>query len=199
MKKSIKKHLPKGKTVLCLRTVSMDRISYNNFKWPAKGFVEAPDFSPEKVCGQGLHGYLRGCGEATQIKWDGLFQVVKVLEKEVIDLDGKVKFPRCEVIFTGTQKDAIDILIKEYPCLPVIGATVVVGNNGTATAGNYGTATAGYYGTATAGDNGRLIISWYDFSINTSRYRTEVAYVGENGIEANVAYKLNDKHLFVKA
>jgi hypothetical protein len=32
-----------------------------------------------------------------------------------------------------------------------------------------------------------------------SRYREVIGYVGENGIEPNVAYKLNDQHEFVKA
>jgi hypothetical protein len=240
-------------TVLCLRTVNQDGTAYNNFKWPTLGFVEAPDWEPTEECGNGLHGYLKGCGNAEQIKWNGLFQVVKVIEKEIVQLDGKVKFPRCEVIFTGSQKEATDILQKEYPGLPIIGATVVVGDNlvavsgvrgtatagnngtatagedgtatagdegkataggygtatagdngtatagdfGTATVGNGGTATAGYYGTATAGEYGRLSILYWDN--NAKRYREIIGYVGENGIEPNIAYKLNDQHEFVKA
>jgi hypothetical protein len=224
-------------TVLCLRTVNQDGTAYNNFKWPTLGFVEAPDWEPTKKCGSGLHGYLKGCGNAEQIKWNGLFQVVKVIEKEIIQLDGKVKFPRCEVIFTGSQKEATDILQKEYPGLPIIGATVVVGDNlvavsgvrgtvtagdsgtatagdygkatagdfGTATVGNGGTATAGYCGTATAGEcgkatageKGRLSILYWDNKADI--YREVIGYVGENGIEPNVAYKLNDQYEFVKA
>ena len=107
------KKLPNKKTVLCLRTVAADGTAYNGFQWPAMGLCEAPDWKPTVECGNGLHGYLKGCGDAEQIKWNGLFQVVKVIESEIIDLDGKVKFPRCEVIFTGSQKDATDILLKE--------------------------------------------------------------------------------------
>ena len=116
-----------GKTVLCLRTVKQDGTEDNGFKWPIYGYVEAPDWNPKAECGNGLHGYLRGAGDANEIVRDGLFQVVKVLEAEVINLDGKVKFPRCEVVFTGSQKDATDILVKEYPGVSVIGATVAVG------------------------------------------------------------------------
>ena len=222
------KKLPSKKTVLCLRTVAADGTAYNGFKWPATGLCEALNWEPTAKCGYGLHGYLKGCGDAESILWDGLFQVVKVIESEIIDLGGKVKFPRCEVIFTGSQKDATDILLKKYgACGNIIGATVVVGdkqhaiagnygtatagNNGTATAGTYGTATAGdygnatagywgtatagYRGTATAGEMGRLSILGHD----SNRYREVIGYVGENGIEPNVAYKLNNKHEFIKA
>jgi hypothetical protein len=261
-----------------LRTVETDGTAYNGFKWPALGFVEAPDWEPTVECGHGLHGYLRGCGDADSINWGSLFQAVKVIESEIVDLDGKVKFPRCEVIFTGSQKDATDILVKEYGnCSNVIGATVVVngqgqhaiagnrgtatstgrdgtamagnhgtatagrygmataeydgtatagdrgtatagyggtatvgdygtatagddgtatvGNRGTATAGDDGTATAGYHGTAMAGEMGRISILYWD----GQRSREVIGYIGENGLEPNVPYKLNDQHEFVKA
>ena len=233
--------------VLCLRTVNTDGTAYDGFKWPALGFVEAPDWEPTVTCGHGLHGYLRGCGDASKIEWDGLFQVVKVIKSEIVDLDGKVKFPRHEVIFTGSQKDATDILVKEYGSdSNVIGATVVVngegqhaivghrgkafstgdrgtvtagddgtaisaGDFGTATAGHRGTATAGYggtaktgddgtaragnRGTATAGEMGRISILCWD----GTRSREVIGYIGENGLEPNVPYKLNDQHEFVKA
>ena len=214
------------KTVLCLRTVAADGTAYKGFKWPAIGFCEAPDWESIAKCGNGLHGYLKGCGNADSIQWDGLFQVVKVIESEIVDLNGKVKFPRCEVIFTGSQKDATDILLKEYGNIGIIGATVVVGdkqhaiagykgtatagdggtataghkgkatagNHGTATAGDYGTATAGDYGTATAGELGRLSILYWD----GNRYREVTGYIGENDLEPNVPYKLNDNYEFVK-
>ena len=63
--------------------------------------------------------------------------------------------------------------------------TATAGDNGTATAGDYGTATAGYRGTATAGYGGTLIFEWWD----GNRQRIATAYVGEDGIEAGVAYR----------
>jgi hypothetical protein len=177
-----------------------------------------------------------------------------VIASEIVDLNGKVKFPRCEVIFTGNQKDATDILVKEYGSdSNVIGATVVVngrgqhaivgergtaistGYDGTATAGYYGTATAGYHGmatagyhgTATAGDGGKATAG--DYGTATAGYggtamagyrgtatagemgrisilygdgqraREVTGYIGENGLEPNVPYKLNNKREFVKA
>ena len=75
--------------------------------------------------------------------------------------------------------------------------TATAGDRGTATAGYSGTATAGYSGTATAGDSGEIQIKWWD--AKAERYRTAIAYVGEGGIKANVAYRLNDKNEFVEA
>ncbi|SPA44637.1 DUF7666 domain-containing protein [Cupriavidus taiwanensis] len=75
--------------------------------------------------------------------------------------------------------------------------TATAGDEGTATAGYKGTATAGYKGTATAGDGGEIRIRWYDHT--ASRYRTAIAYVGEDGIEANVAYRLDENQKFIRA
>ena len=76
------------------------------------------------------------------------------------------------------------------------GGTATAGDYGTATAGGYGTATAGYRGTATAGEGGMLQIYYYDCN---DRRRLAVAYVGENNIEPNVRYRLDDSANFVPA
>ncbi|HDP3725944.1 TPA: hypothetical protein P6N06_005850 [Pseudomonas aeruginosa] len=83
--------------------------------------------------------------------------------------------------------------------------TATAGDWGTATAGDWGTATAGYKGTATAGDwgtatagkKGEIQIRYWDEK--TERYRTVIGYIGEDGLEPGVAYKLDDNHRFVKA
>jgi hypothetical protein len=64
-----------------------------------------------------------------------------------------------------------------------------------ATAGYLGTAMAGPYGTATAAEMGRISIFCWD----GNKSREVTGYIGENGLEPNVSYKLNDKHEFVKA
>jgi len=74
------------------------------------------------------------------------------------------------------------------------GGTAIAGYGGTATAGKWGTAIAGYGGTAIAGDGGTLILRRW----NGDRYRTVVGYVGEDGILANVAYRLNENGKMVK-
>jgi len=73
--------------------------------------------------------------------------------------------------------------------------TATAGDYGTAAAGDGGTAAAGYGGTATAGDYGILVIKWRD----ANRYRISVGYVGEDGIEPNKKYKLNNVGQFILA
>lgn len=91
--------------------------------------------------------------------------------------------------------------------------TATAGEYGTATAGRCGTAAAGYKGTAIAGrcgkaiagrcgkaiagEKGELHIRYWDHV--AERYRTAIAYVGEDGIKPNVAYKLDDNNKFVEA
>ena len=64
------------------------------------------------------------------------------------------------------------------------------------TGGDGSTVTGGDGSTVTGGEKSKLVLAWWDQEKNRSR--TEVAYVGEKGIEPNVAYKLNKKHEFVK-
>ncbi len=66
--------------------------------------------------------------------------------------------------------------------------TATTGDWGTATAGNRGTATVGDYGTATAGEDGVITIRWWD----DKRFRVTVGYIGEEGLEPNVTYRLKD-------
>src|SRR6185437_3006767 len=146
-----------GKKVLVLRTSHADGTSYNGFRWPREGPVEAPDFRPEPQCGHGLHGLLWGvgCGSYLGSNPDSIWQVVAVEEETLIDLGDKVKFPRGEVVHTGNQISATDYLLANGAAgLPVTGATATAGDRGTATAGDCGTATARRYGTATAGRYG---------------------------------------------
>ncbi|HDP4078772.1 TPA: hypothetical protein P6M17_006291 [Pseudomonas aeruginosa] len=75
--------------------------------------------------------------------------------------------------------------------------TATAGDWGTATAGNEGTATAGYKGTATAGKKGEIQIRYWDEK--TERYRTVIGYIGEDGLEPDVPYKLNADRKFVRA
>jgi hypothetical protein len=74
--------------------------------------------------------------------------------------------------------------------------TATAGYSGTATAGDSGTATAGDSGTATAGYRGELRIRFFD--AKNERYRTAIAYVGENGIKANTKYRLDENNAFVE-
>ena len=184
--------------VLVLRACRADLTSRNGFSWKNK-HVKAPDWSPSPTCGQGLHGWLNGQGDATVWvhepgdKW----LILAVKKSAVVDLRGKVKFPSARKLFVGTCAEAATLLASLLPGVPVMYATATAGYKGTATAGDSGTATAGDSGTATAGNYGTIQIKWWDS--NASRYRIATAYVGEDGIEAGTAYKLDDDHQFVKA
>jgi hypothetical protein len=74
--------------------------------------------------------------------------------------------------------------------------TAKAGNKGTAQAGNKGTAQAGSYGTASAGEGGKIMIDYCDYE--KLRMRTLIGYVGENGIEPNTLYIVQDGKLVKK-
>ena len=182
----MKKVIVKKEHVLCMKTVNKDMTAYNGFVWPKKGIVTCPDWKPTKQCGNGLHAALMGCGDGSRFKWepDAVWIILSVPKKSIIDLDGKCKFPKCEVIYAGVRENAIGILQNVYGDKAYIG--------GTATAGDWGTATAGDCGTATAGYRGTLIIKYLD----GNRYLFVTGYIGENGLKPNTAYILDDNHNF---
>ena len=144
--------------VYCLRTCDKNMKSYGGFRWPKIGMVAAPDWSDAKECGKGLHGLLWGEGDGGLLNWntDAVWMVVKVQKDLIVDLDQKVKFPKCEVVFCGDKKDAAALIYEKSPNknIKCCAGTATAGDAGTATAGYAGTATAGYAGTATAGDAG---------------------------------------------
>ena len=137
-----------------LRTCNADMSSRNGFIWPREGIAECPDWKPTKQCGNGLHGALWGEGDGALLDWrdDAVWVVAGV--DEWIDLGGKVKFPRADVVFAGARDDAVAMLVSLGATGAIIGGTATAGERGTATAGYGGTATAGERGTATAGDGG---------------------------------------------
>lgn len=87
--------------VLVLRTCAANLSSHNSFVWPESGPVAAPDWDPKPECGNGLHGLVRGEGNAELFNWssDAKWLVVRVEESAIVDLNGKVKFPICEVVY----------------------------------------------------------------------------------------------------
>ena len=92
----------KPETVLVLRTCAEDGTSSHNFKWPESGIVEAPDWKPNQECGNGLHGWIWGHGDwklkqqGEKIKW----LVLEVEKDSIIDLGGKIKFPKANILAT---------------------------------------------------------------------------------------------------
>lgn len=158
-----------------------------------------PDWKPTAKCGHGLHGALWGEGDGSLLSWepDAKWLVVEVDQESLIDLQGKVKFPRGVVVYCGDQLGATTFLTERLPkdrMYFIIGGTATAGDWGTATAGDDGTATAGYGGTVSAGERGCLILHWRDDM--RSRTRLVVGYIGENGLLPGVKYRLNDAHEF---
>ena len=185
------------KYVYVLRTCNADMTSYGGFRWPESGPVEAPDWDSSPRCGGGLHGFLHGEGDGALASWDAdaKWLVVSVAEDLIVQLDGKVKFPRGIVEFAGDRLAATTYISKRVGPRAVVGGTATAGYGGTATAGDWGTATAGDRGTATAGDGGTATAGYGGILVLTSwggnRRRLVVLYPGENGIKPNVPYRLD--------
>ena len=169
---------------LVMRTCSADLSAYGGFRWPNGGEVSAPDWDPTPRCGGGLHGLLWGEGDAGLLDWssDAKWLVVSVVTDTIVNLSGKVKFPKGIVVYCGDMHGAAKFIAENGG----EGKQIV---GGTATAGDGGTATAGYRGTATAGYGGTISIAWWD--PKRDKWRVSTAEVGENGIDANTAYTLD--------
>ena len=189
--------------VYFLRTCNADMTSHNGFVWPESGWVEAPDWNGRAECGGGLHGLPWGRGDGSLLNWDtaAKWLVFRARPAETVAIDGaKSKVRRAEVVHVGDRLSATTHIISlgADPAL-CVGGTATAGDRGTATAGEYGTATAGYRGTATAGDGGTAtagdggIIQIKHYDAKASRYRIITAYVGEDGIEARVAYRVDGR------
>ena len=175
--------------VLVMRTCDASMKSHGGFVWPKSGPVECPDWIANEKCGNGLHGLLWGSGDASLMDWSesSNWIVVEVEQSDIVDLGGKVKFPRGVVVYCGTRKEAADLICKHCPAgTKVTLGTATAGDMGTATAGDMGTATAGYMGTATAGDMGTILIRHVD----GVKWKTFVGVVGEDGIKPNIPYKV---------
>ena len=197
-------------TVLVLRCCRAGGISTAGFRWPESGPVECPDWSPVAECGHGLHGWLWGAGDigasnGSHESADARWYVVEVAVADVVDLGGKVKFPRGVVVYSGDRDVAVQMIAARAPAGTValygtatagVRGTATAGYGGTATAGVRGTATAGYGGTATAGDGGTISIEYW--CAKRERWRRAIAEVGEGGIEPNTAYVLDGINKFTR-
>ena len=161
----------------CTREDDGRLTAHGGFVWPALGPVECPDWNPIAECGNGLHGFLRGCGDAGLANWTdkAAWLVVEIEVSDIVNLEGKVKVPRGRVLFSGDRLQALELMARL--------GHLDEGHMG-------GTATAGDHGTATAGDGGTVIIAWWDDK--TERMRKAIGYIGEDGMEAGKKYNLKD-------
>lgn len=132
-------------TRTCQKRADGSLSSHGGFTWPSSGWIAAPDWSPEPVCGKGLHGFLNGVGDGALASFesDAVWLLVGV-DEEIVPLDGgkKVKFRRGEVLLVGTAQEVtakLERLSPESKGLPVIGSTRTSGDYGTSTSGDYDT------------------------------------------------------------
>ena len=181
------------KTALMLRTCDKNLRSHGGFQWPESGWAEAPDWEPTQECGNGLHGLLWGEGDASLLAHEDLtsrWMVAEIDTDEMVDLTGKVKVRRANVVHVGTKESSTAYLYANGGQ----GRSVVFG---TATAGDGGTATAGYSGTATAGEDGVISVLWWDSS--AQKYRRAVGVIGEGDLKPGVPYRLDSKGQWLEA
>ncbi len=181
--------------VLVVRTCKADMTAYGGFRWPESGEVIAPDWSPEVRCGSGLHGWLWGVGNysARIGEHDRKWLVVEVREEGIVDLDGKVKFEKGNVIFCGPWIGAFE-LAREHMPRPASPESSAAGNSGHASAtgnsghasatGDYGHASAaGNYGHASAtGDYGHASATGHSGHASATGYSGHASATGDYGI-----------------
>jgi len=150
--------------------------SRNNFIWPEKGPVEAPDFKPTFKCGHGLHGLLWGAGSPGYLGGDTWLCVLVDADSDNLmtgqgELTDKCKFRAALDVSVGELSEIIGNIQRYAPAGTLINfaiqgckedskstqtagdeSTQTAGNESTQTAGNRSTQTAGYKSTQTAGN-----------------------------------------------
>lgn len=168
-------------TELVLRFSDPYRRSSNNFIWPETGHVEAPDWDPHPIRGHGLHGWLRGEGDArAKIPWgkDNIWQVVEVDSKDIVDLGGNVKFPRGYVVYSGAKVGAVALIRSRYPNAIIMHDRITVGDHGIAITGGIGWSSSGDHGVSISGYGGLSISGDYGQSESGEHGRSESGYGG---------------------
>ena len=212
----------KPETSLVLRVSGPSGKSHGGFVWPLTvgAEVACPDWEDNTECGNGLHGWLYGQGDHSVAGHcgtvDAKWLVLEVVSANIRMLGGKVKFPRCVVRFVGTSSEAADFILANEPraaAVAVIGIVRKVGDNGACEGGAYSVLTGGDDATLTGGDGATLTggsratltggekaeLRFQRYDSKADRYRTVLAYVGEDGIEPNVAYRLSSDGRVIKA
>ena len=82
------------------------------FKYPNSGTVTCPDWEHYNGCGHGLHGWKNGRGDRSTV-WSHkgtkrnywMVLLVSKSKKNLIELVGKVKFRKGDVVFTGNYEN----------------------------------------------------------------------------------------------
>jgi hypothetical protein len=197
--------------MLVLRTCDVNMSSYGGFTWPESGPVKCPDWVDDYQCGHGLHGLPWGEGDGNLLDWsdDAKWLVVEVddhlIKHGQDDMLQKCKFPRGNVVFCGSRKEATDYLLAHGAAdKAVVGCYKIGGDFSTLTGGDYSTLTGRNFSTLT-GRNRSTLTGGYE-SILTGGYRSTLTwrfwdgefyrlhtvYVGEKRIKPNTPYEFVD-------
>ena len=132
--------------------------SRNNFIWPEKGPVEAPDFKPTFKRGHGLHGLLWGAGSPGYLDGDTWLCVLVDADSDNLmtgqgELTCKCKFRAALDVSVGELSEIIGNIQRYAPAGTLINFAIQGGGNwSTQTAGYKSTQTARNESTQTAGD-----------------------------------------------
>lgn len=97
-----------------LRTCKADGTSYGGFKWPSEvgSIVKCNDWKPAAECGNGLHGLLDGWGNYRLLSddADAIWQIVEVDRDKCVEINDRVKFESCELIYSGNMAAAMTMI-----------------------------------------------------------------------------------------
>ena len=128
---------PKEGHILVLKSLPSDLVAAREhveggFKWPKKGKVTAPDWDKGRWCGNGLHGWKWGAGDASLrvTDDDAKWLILSVKEADIVELDGKIKFPTCQILYLGDRETAVKIIQHYAPAGTAIMFSTVTGGDG---------------------------------------------------------------------
>jgi hypothetical protein len=168
---------------LVLRTCTRDMLGGTqhgkSFTWPRQGLVECPDWNPRPECGHGLHGLPWGNGDWSLLSPadDAVWQVVEVDTELLVDIDGKKsKFPRGNVIFSGSRVDAVIRVLCGAEAMSFAHQAAEawgekIGNSSTA---------------ASSGDYSKAASSGYSSTAASSGDCSTAASSGDSGVAATI-------------
>ena len=179
---------------LVLRTCASDQTSHGGFIWPTEigTIVTCQDWNEEAKCGNGLHGLLDGFGDYSLLseRIDTIWQIVEVDRDKCIELDGKVKFQSCKLVYSGTMAVAltkisdyqIDLLIKSNSIISSKLAASSYRDSKLAASGESSKLAASGYSSqlAASGYNSKLAASGYNSKLAASGESSKLAASGYN-------------------
>ncbi len=200
-----------------LRSCKSDFTAHDGFVWPHQvGAVVHPSrWNPDAVCGDGLHGFINGEGDAGLADWsnDAQWIVFSEESEHVVKLGqdkAKARSGRIEHVgqgATGRDRliDCLAHLERIGRCGPTAmgvmrsggdgstltggdGSTLTGGDGSTLTGGDRSTLTGGDRSTLTGGENSILIFRWWDRAKNCMRLATADA----DKLKPNTPYTVKD-------